>query len=153
VRELTGRRFALNPMGESLRSDVPGSLRAMAIMLGEGWHSAAWSALLHSVRTGEPAFEHVHDASLFDWLPRHPEAATCFHRAMTSLSTTVHGAVVAACDFSEARTIVDVGGGEGMLLASILKANPRATGILFDRPEIASGARAHFVAKEVLERC
>ena len=134
-------RFRLTPLAEPLRSDAPGSLRSFAIMLGEEWHWRPWGHLLHSVTTGQPAFEHAYGTEFFDYLAGQPEAAAIFDAAMTSRSNQDNDAVPAAYDFSGIRTVVDVGGGRGSFLASILRANPEMRGILFDQPHVLAGAR------------
>ena len=145
-------RFALTPLAEGLRSRAPVSWRAFAIFCGENWHWRAWGELLHSVRTGEPAFEHTFGTSLFDYLSGNPEAAQVFDTAMTSSGALQNRAVVSAYDFS-AGTIVDVGGGEGALLAAILARNPDARGVLFDLPHAAEGAAGLLAAAGLAQRC
>src|SRR6266542_483504 len=105
--------FHLTPMAEYLRSNAPGSLRAYAIMLGEPEHRRAWDAVLHSVRTGEPAFDAVFGVSHFQYMAQHPEFGRIFNQAMTSRSAQENDAVIAAYDFSGTKKVVDVGGGEG----------------------------------------
>lgn len=134
-------RFSLTPLAEPLRTDVPGSLRAFAIMLGEPEHWRAWEGVLHSVRTGQPAFDHVFGIPLFQYFPTHPEAARIFDDAMTSRSAQENTAIIAAYDFTTAHTVVDVGGGQGSLLASILDVHPNACGVLFDLPHVLAPAR------------
>lgn len=150
--ETADRRFALTELGEALRSGVPGSARNFAIMLGEE-HYRSWGELLHTVRTGETAFDHVYGTGFFEYLEGHPEAAAPFHGAMTESSLHVGEAVIAAYDFSAFGTIVDVGGGQGRLLAAILTANPRARGILFDRARAIEGARSFIEAEGLTDRC
>jgi hypothetical protein len=135
------RDFRLTPLAECLRSDVPGSLRAFAIMMGEQWVWRSWGEILHSVRTGQPAFEHVFGQPLFDYYATHPEAGRVSSEGLTSRSAPENGAVVAAYDFSSARTLVDVGGGQGSLLAAILAANPDLRGVLFDMPHVIEMTR------------
>jgi hypothetical protein len=146
-------RFQLTALATPLRSDVPGSVRAMCAMRGETWFLETWAELLHSVRTGEPGFEHRHGAPLFAFLAEHPAAMALFAEAMTSMSGTECAAVLAGYDFSTATTIVDVGGGHGLLLAAILRSSPSARGVLFDLP--AATARAHDTldAAGVTDRC
>jgi hypothetical protein len=141
-------RFQLTPLAEELRTGSPGSLRALAIMIGEKEHWRAWESMLHSVRTGQSAFEHVFGAPLFRYFSEHGEAARIFDDAMTSRSGAENAAIISACDFSAARVVVDVGGGQGSLLASILRAQPDARGVLFDRPgvRVPASARCEFVA-------
>ncbi len=140
-READDGRFELTPLAEPLRSGVPGSLRAFAILLGEEWHWRAWGDLPHAVRTGESAFEHLYGMTNFAYWAQHPDAEEIFDRAMTSRSGEENEAVVTAYDFSGIDTLVDVGGGHGSFLASILRANPGLRGILFDRPEVAEPAQ------------
>jgi O-methyltransferase/methyltransferase family protein len=146
-------RFGLTPMGTHLRSDVPGSLRAPVLFLAgeEGWRS--WGALLHSVQTGEPAFDHVYGMGGFDYYAEHPEGAKILDEAMAGFTALVADAVLGAYDFSGTRTLVDVGGGNGALLAAILKAHPTMRGILFDLPHVVSGAPQVLGDAGVVARC
>lgn len=136
-----GDRFALTPVGHLLRSDLPGSFRAMAVLLGRPWHHIAWASLPHSVRTGESAFHKVYGVPHFEWLEANREEGTIFNEAMTSLTGVAADAVTRAYDFSRFAKIVDVGGGHGLFLSKILRSNPRTSGILFDLPHVAEGAR------------
>jgi hypothetical protein len=146
-------RFELTPAAEPLRSDVPGSMRGYAIMLGEPWHRQAWSALPLSVERDQPGFDAVHGIGVFDYLERHPEAGAVFAEAMTSISRQAADAVAAAYPLEGIGTLVDVGGGHGLLLATLLRANPGVRGILFDRPEVVAGAGALLAEQGVAERC
>ena len=152
-REYEGRRFSLTPLGETLRSDVPGSLRYFAIEeLGEN-HYPAWEKVLYSVRTGAIAFNHVFGASKWEYMTQHPDEARIFDEAMGSFSSVVAEAIVGAYDFSASETVVDVGGGDGRLLAAILKANVQARGVLADLPHVAEGARRRFESEGLAGRC
>jgi O-methyltransferase domain/Dimerisation domain len=145
--------FGLTPLGETLRSDVPGSMRAMSVFMGEQCNWQAWGDILHSVKTGESAFEHVFGMGFFQHLERHPEAARVFSEAMTSNSEPFDAAVTAGYDFSGISRIIDLGGGHGSLISSILKAYPNMKGILFDAPHVSEGARSRLKAEGVSERC
>jgi SAM-dependent methyltransferase len=145
--------FELTPMAEYLRTGVPGSMRAAAIMLGEDWHYRPWGHVLHSVTTGQTAFTHVFGQEAFPYLARNEGAARIFNEAMTGAASVGNAAVAAAYDFSKARRVVDVGGGHGSLIAEILKANPKVTGILFDQPSVVAGAKPHLDAAGLVERC
>jgi hypothetical protein len=134
-------RWTMTPLAEGLRRDVPGSLHAPACLYGDEWLWRAYGRLEHSVRTGEPAFAAVHGQSLYDHLDHHPDHAATFHAAMSGFSELEQAAILAAYDFSATATVVDVGGGEGELLAAILDANPRVQGLLFDRAPAAVHAR------------
>jgi len=139
LEEREGRVFALTPIGEFLRADVPGSLRGYARFVGYAPTWRAWGEMMHSVRTGQPAAEHVFGESLFDWYAKHLEESAVFDDAMTALSRLESEAVVAAFDFPGISTLADVGGGRGYLLATILKARPSMKGILFDLPHVVAG--------------
>jgi hypothetical protein len=150
-RETDGGHFALTPLAEPLRTGEPASMRALAVMLGEESYRA-WGELLHSVRTGAPAFERVLGLPRWDYLAQHPAAATVFNEAMTGLFGRVHAAAVKAYDFTRFSKIIDVGGGNGFLLALILKANPHATGILLEAPAVIPDAEKVLEAAGVADR-
>ncbi len=150
--EVAPRTFAVTPLGELLQRNRPGSLHARAIVSGAKDY-AAWGALLHSVRTGQPAFDHVHGEDHFTWLTRHPDMAAAFHETMTQLAAQYYGAVVEAFDFGRFRCVADIGGGQGQLLALILAKHPRLQGILFDAPHVIAGAGGPLRAAGVASRC
>jgi hypothetical protein len=147
------RRFRSTPAAAYLRTDVPGSLRAFAIMLGEAEHWRAWEGVLHSVRTGQSAFEHVFGAPHFAYFEEHPAAARIFDAAMTSRSAQENEAIVATFDFSGARTVVEIGGGQGTLLEAILRSHPVAQGVLFDLPHVVASSRARMWGAGLATRC
>ena len=146
-------RFALTPLSERLRSDAPASFRWGAdFLVGEArWR--CWSDLLGSVRTGEARPPGVLGASLFDWYAAHPDESDVHDKAMAAFTAAMADALVEACGFSRFRTIVDVGGGSGQLLATILDACPAAEGVLFDLPHVVAGAEALLAARGVADRC
>ena len=147
------RCFRLTPMAEHLRSDAPGSLRAFAIMLGEREHWRAWEGLMHSVQTGNCAFEQVFGMPHFEYFERHPESGRVFDAAMTSRSGSENQAIIAAYDFANARTVVEVGGGQGSLLEAILRINREARGVLFDLAQVIASARNRMEEAEQSTRC
>lgn len=147
------RRFSLTPLGTLLRSDADDSMRAWSIQVSEPWYRASWDNLLHSVTTGQAAFPAVHGMGLWEYLARDEEAASQFNGAMTSVSPIKAKATVAAYDFSAFATVVDVGGGHGMLLTTILAAHPAARGILFDLPHVVAGAGEVLRERGVEHRC
>ncbi|MDY6805212.1 MAG: methyltransferase [Cyanobacteriota bacterium] len=132
--ETQPRYFQLTPLATYLQSDVPNSLKANAIMLGEEIYQA-WGNLTHGIETGENAFYNLYGMNFYEFLARNPAKAKTFDRAMTDLSGVVNASVLAAYDFSSISKLVDVGGGKGRLLCSILQAYPTMTGVLFDRPD------------------
>lgn len=150
--EVAPRTFALTPMGELLQSQRQGSLHARALISGAKDY-AAWGALFHSVRTGQPAFDHVHGEDHFRWLPRHPEMAAAFHETMTQLAAEYYRAVVDAYDFGVFERVVDVGGGHGQFLALILARHTRLRAVLFDAPHVITAAGGPLRAAGVADRC
>jgi hypothetical protein len=154
VAELEDRRFALTPLGEVLRSDVPGSLRGFVTMVGMPFHCYPWSDLYETVRTGESAFDRVHNMNVFDYLSEHPEDAVVFDAAMISVSAGESASsIIRTYDFTRFNTIVDIGGGRGGLLAAILTANPHLQGVLFDVPAVVAGADKEIFSTAVVDRC
>ena len=145
--------FALTPVGVSLRTGVTGSLRASVLMLLDEKNWTPWGHLLHTVRTGETAFNHAHGMGLFDYLVEHPEASSAFNAGMAGNSPAHARLVAATYDFSEMSMVVDVGGGRGRLLATILERYPRLRGILFDQPHVVEDARETLDAAGVVDRC
>jgi len=145
-------RFELTPVGSCLQSG-PGSFRPVALLFTSPGVRAAWGDLLHSVRTGEPALSHVFGVGSFEYFAQHPEEAAVFDEAMGAFTAMVAIAVAAAYDFSRFGTIIDVGGGEGALLAGILRANPALRGVVFDMPRVAEGANETIAAAGLGDRC
>jgi hypothetical protein len=153
--EAKDKRFKLTPLAVTLQKAVPGSMRAAALMWGEKFWEDAWAQLLYGVKTGENPFLKAHGVPLFEYLEKHPENLKVFGEMMTNVSSTENPAIAAAYKFSGIQTLVDVGGGNGSLLATILKANPKLRGVLFDLPSVSTHARQdrHVTAKGIAERC
>lgn len=143
-REEEGRRFASTPMSDEMRSDRP--LHGWTVYQGRPYFRASWAALEHSIRTGENAFHNVFGTDVWSWRAEHPQEQEIFDGAMRSLALVELGAVLDAFDFGRFGTIVDVGGGNGTLIAEVLKRWPDVRGIVFDRDHVVGAARA------VLER-
>jgi hypothetical protein len=152
-REEERRRFSNTPLSELLRADVAGSLRDLVLLFGDETSWRSWEGILHAVRTGEAPFEHIYGEKFFDFLQDHADTAAMFDRAMASASSTTNAAVVAAYDFSHLGTLVDVAGGTGSALCSILKAAPDLRGIVFDLPHVAQRAREFIAAQGLANRC
>jgi O-methyltransferase domain len=140
--EVAPKTFGLTPLAEPLRADAPGSMRNGLIFMGEPWHFNVWSNMMHSVRTGQPAWGHAHGAEVFEYFAANPEHAEIFNGAMTDMSVGTAPVVVEAYDFSGFGTLADIAGGHGYLLAQILKANPNLSGVLFDVAPVVEGAAA-----------
>lgn len=130
-------RWAVTSAAESLRSDRPRSLRAFVTMLGEPESWRAWGEFLHSVRTGQSAFERVFGEPVFSYMATHPDAAALFDAAMAERSRAEDAAVLDAYDIAAARLIIDIGGGRGALLAAALQRHAHLQGVLFDLPHVA----------------
>ena len=135
------QRFSLTPLAEPLRQDAPHSIRPQALWSGSEAYRRTWGDLVYSVRTGEPAFDHVYGKPFFDYLAEQPALAKIFNDVMTSDSSDEGASIAAAHDFSGYRRIVDVGGGHGALLAAVLDRYPGPLGVLFDLPEVVATAR------------
>lgn len=145
--------FGLTPLGETLRTGAEGSLRPLAVCMGGQCNWQAWGDILHSIKTGESAFEHVFGTGFFQHLDRHPDNARMFLEAMNCCAGLYNEAIVAGYDFSRFGKIVDIGGGQGKLVAAILKANPSTQGVLFDTPNQTPGAQRLFEQEEIADRC
>ena len=151
LRQDSADRFELAPMGELLRSDVPGSARDHAISVNEAEYRAA-GELLHTVRTGETAFNHVFGMALFEYLAAHPEAGAAFNARMAALPAKGEE-LLPHFDFSPTRTVVDVGGGRGAVLATLLMARPHLRGILVDLPGVVREAETFLAERRIRDRC
>lgn len=152
LTERDGQRFALTPLGEALKAGAPGSARAtlMAFCGPAFWHS--WEEILYSLETGKTGFEKTRGMPLFDYLAQHPEEASYFSEAMVGFHGAEPPAVARAYDFSSAKTVVDVGGATGNMLAAILSHHAAPRGVLFDRPHVVRDAPALLQASGVEER-
>ena len=145
------RRFGLTPVGEYLRSDGKGSLAAFTTFQGEEPYRA-FGELLHTVTTGETAFDHVYGMGHFDYLAQHPEASATFHRAMAGALGDLENPLE-GYDLLTRHVLVDIGGGRGTLLAAVLRQYPGLRGILFDLPNAVKDAPAFLESSRVKERC
>jgi len=144
--------FALTPLGETLRSDTPGSLRFFAIAETAFGHWAPWGRLLDSVKTGAPMARETLGGELWEWYGQNAEEAEFFSAAMGNLSALAASELMRVYDCTTARTIADVGGAHGVLLAAALRANPNARGILFDLPHVIATAADSLEGQGVADR-
>lgn len=148
---LPERRFALTPLGATLRADPPDGMRAFAMFLGDEVYRA-WGDLHYTITTGRPAFDHIFGAHNFDYLGAHPASNEIFNQAMSATARREIVAMVAVYDFAGAERVVDVGGGHGLLLSEILQANPTLRGVLFDLPHVVVSAGPMLGAAGVADR-
>jgi hypothetical protein len=145
--------FGLTPLAESLRSDVPGSLRAFAMMMGGDAVWRSWGEVLHTMRTGEPAFTHIFGMPVFDYYAANPAAALVGAAGLTARSAGENAAIVGAYDFTGVASVMDVGGGEGSLLRAILQAHPQLQGVLYEMPHVVALARTALAGTPETDRC
>jgi len=128
--------YALTPMSQMLRADVPGSLRAMAVMITTPSHWLPWGRLEDTLRKGISVADDVFGKPFWDYLKDNAEDAGWFNDAMTSFSGMSAHAVAEAYDFKGVKKIVDVGGGHGFFLSTLLRAARGAEGVLYDLPQV-----------------
>ena len=140
-------------MGELLRANAPGSLRGWAMHVGRPYFQEAWSHLEHSIRTGDNAFHHAHGTDVWRYRAEHPDESAIFDLAMESLTGVSNRALLDAYDFGRFETVVDVGGGNGALLAALLGEFPAMRGILLDQPHVVANAPALLERAGVTDRC
>lgn len=154
--EVTPGCFGLTDAAAVLRSDITGSVRDAVRMIGDMTGDGLWwnavGHLRHSVMTGQPGWDYVAGTPFFTYLEQHAAAGTWFDRGLANFTSLENAAIARAYDFSQAQRVVDVGGGQGGLLAEILQAFPRVTGVLCDRPQVLAEPAALSQAG-LLERC
>src|SRR5882757_4562787 len=130
LEELAGQHFKLTPLGECLRFDSPSKRSAWARYAGRPYVWQSWGAMMHSVKTGESSFGHLHGANLWEWRSKRRRETEIFDAAMSELSGAAGKAIASSYDFSVFNVIVDVGGGQGALLAAVLAQHKNTKGIL-----------------------
>jgi hypothetical protein len=146
-------RFALTPVGETLRSDSPSLARRTVLALVADYWWPSWGRFLDCLRTGETGMVQAHGQRIFEYLSEHPEDASNFNAAMIGFHGAEPPAVAVDYDFSQIGTLVDVGGGSGNLLTTILQANPNLRGVLFDLPHVTTDAEKTVAARGLSDRC
>jgi hypothetical protein len=151
--ETADRSFALTPSSEALRSDAPASLHGLVAWLTDPFHHRVYADAMFAVITGRPAVERTAGRPVFEHFARTPALSAIFNNAMTAFSAQVIPAVLDAYDFGGIRTLVDVGGGHGHVLASILQRYPALHGVLFDVEHVVIGAEPLIAGAGVEKRC
>ncbi|HEX5876015.1 MAG TPA: methyltransferase [Pyrinomonadaceae bacterium] len=148
-----GEQFALTPLSETLVTDAPGSLRWFTVSeLGQE-HYPAWGNLMHSVKTGDIAFDHFFGVDIWTYFQQNPDDAAVFNDSMTGVTAAANEEIMTKYDFSGFKKVVDIGGGHGGLITSILKKNSHVRGVLFDAPQVIEGARPKIEAAGLADRC
>jgi C-methyltransferase len=145
-------RYELNSLARSLCSGADASMAAAAQFYGSREQRERWTLLADSIRTGRSVVPALHGKESFDYFAEDPHHADLFNRTMASISELTDASVAAGYDFSAYRTIVDVGGGHGPLLSTILASAPRSAGVLYDLPAVVSDAAKTLCARDVADR-
>jgi hypothetical protein len=153
LAEEADRSFALTLLGERLRTDVPASMRSWAMLVESLGGVRAFEPIIETVRTGTPGVDLAHGMAIFEFVESHPQLAKGFHAAMSERTAQFAPSVAAGYDFSTMRTVADIGGGKGTLLAAILRANGHLHGVLFDLPPVVANAPEVLGAAGVGDRC
>jgi hypothetical protein len=154
LTEPSADHFALGDLGTCLRREAPNSIRNAVLLFGSENFWTTWGDLLRCVQTGRTAFSSLFGVDgTFDYLTDHPKDAALFNAGMADLARMMADAIVSAFDFSDVKLLVDVGGGNGVLISRILRSYPSMRGILFDLPNVAAGAFGILAEAGVSERC
>lgn len=152
--EIEPQRFALTPVGEFLRSDIERSLRYVPIMHGDDWHWNGINAMHDVVRTGKPASQILRGIeSYWHYLSENPDYHKHFNWGMLGVAMNYHTPFVETYDFGGVRQVIDIAGGEGTLIRTILRTNPHLSGILFEIPETVPAATQAIEHAGLSERC
>jgi predicted O-methyltransferase YrrM len=138
--EVAPRTFALTPLAATLRSDANGSMRDLARYVGSAERQAAFSSLAYSLRTGKPSFDHLHGTDWWSYIGTRPELSALFNNAMGTMARMVNAGTLQAQDLSDARRLVDVGGGKGLLVTTLLQRYPDLSAVVFDLPHVVAEA-------------
>lgn len=150
--ETSPRVFGLTPLAATLRSDVPDSMRDLARDVGGQTRHRAYTELAHSVRTGKPGFDKALGVGMWEYMKAHPDEAALFGSAMGNLARQAHATAFSDYDLSGVRRLVDMGGGEGYLIATILPRYPQMRAAVFDEPYVVQGAARVFEQAGVADR-
>ena len=153
LRHRRDHTFTLTSIGKALRTGTPGSVRDFALFLGHPLRWEDWGNLLYSVQTGKPSVDMLRGVPFFEYVDTDTDLAAAFNNAMTAGSEFAIYAVLAAYDFSGFRKIIDVGGGHGRLLSTILTKAPAARGVVYDLPAVVDGAGPELTKAGVAARC
>jgi hypothetical protein len=150
--ETTDARFEMTPAATLLQRNTPGSLRSTAMVYGDEMLWRAYGQMSYAIRTGRPAFEHVHGQPFYDYLGEHPRSAMLFNDAMTGFSEIESSAIIAVCDVSQTRTVVDVGGGQGALMEALLHAHAHLEAVIFDISGPTADTQRNFAVADIAKR-
>ncbi|HXV83106.1 MAG TPA: methyltransferase [Candidatus Binatia bacterium] len=146
-------RFENTPLSEPLRTGVPGSARDYVINFSHDVFFLAWAKFMDVIKTGKPSFKEVNGYDQWEYFHRHPEVGERFNKQMSARTAQVASALLEAYDFSQFKTLIDIGGGLGTVLAAIVEKYPHLHGCLYDQASVIEGAKSFLDAKGVLSRC
>ena len=149
--ENNSRRFELTPTASLLQSGTKNSIKDFALLFGLKSFNNATTDLLYSVRTGQNSFKHANGLDMFEYFQQKENVndAEIFNNAMTSLNLSYVSTIFPLYDFSQFKTIIDIGGGQGVFLSTILKENPNQHGILFDLPNAIESAKSVYCGSSI----
>jgi len=150
--ETSASTFANTDLSNYLRSNVPGSLRSMGRFRGTDFVYLSFGEILHSIRTGEPGRAKVLGMDGWEYLERNPGTARIFDDAMTDISAIAAPSIANAYNFAKWESLMDVGGGNGVLLATILRAHRSLRGVLADQQHVLKRARERGFLNGALEK-
>jgi hypothetical protein len=151
-REIEAGEFENTGLSDTVRTGVPGSMKAMAItQLGD--HLPAWGNLMYSVKTGQTAFDRVEGMTAVDFYETHPDEGSTFTQAMEGLNGLIAGPLLSMVNFSTHRSIVEIGAGRSHLLTSLLLQSPDLRGIIFDDGDTMDRTVREILQKGLSERC
>ncbi len=152
--EVEQGQFALSPIGQYLRSDNPYSLRELAIMHGDDWHWDSIGQMYLKLQEGKSVVHYLYQVdNYWEYLAQNPKSQTLFNKAMVAVAKNFHTPFIESYDFSGFTKIVDIAGGQGTVLSSILQANLHLQGIVFDLPRTVHEAATFLEQQGVADRC
>ncbi len=151
--EHQARQFRLTVVGERLRTGVTAGMRSWATFTEAVGGVRPFAHILETIRTGTPGRQIDSGVDLFEFLTDNPQAAAIFDAAMAERTAAYAPSVADTCDFSDIRTLTDLGGGTGTLLVEILRHNRHLSGVLFEIPTVAARAHAVLAATDLADRC
>ena len=140
--EDTAGRFQLTPAADLLRVDSPVSVRSTVLLLTDGaiyWQPTG--RLEETVRNGKTAFDDIFGMPLFDYLNQNEEAGNVFHTGIADLSTREQSGIAASYEFPATGLVIDVAGGPGGFLATVLRQNPGLRGLLVEQAALLAQNR------------
>jgi len=152
LSEETGGRFGLTPLGAALKTGAPGSARATILTFGSPHFWQSMGEFPYSVQTGKTSAEKALGMPIFDYFAQNPDQGSLFSETMVGFHGREPAAVADAYDFSGFKTIVDVGGATGHMLATLLERFPGPKGVVFDMPHVQKDAEAHIASRGLADR-